>query len=298
MGAPQRGSVGGIQLAAALVAAVALSASGAEQGPELADLLGRASAYVDAYPRQVSALVCEETYVQRVNDAALEKNGFPTPLRTLRASFMLVSGSDDRFTPFRDVFEVDGVAVHDRHERLAALFAVPSTDGRAQAEALTRASARHSLSEVERTINTPMFALAFLRAANVGRSAWQDSGAALIDGQPVRLLDFRETARPALVTRDGRRDLLSSGRFWIEPASGVVRRVRHTVFDGRHNAQVSVDFVEAATLHLWVPSRMDEVYREAPSRRIVLGTATYAHYERVNVVTDTSAPRPAKKPPV
>lgn len=293
----QCGKVGGIQLGVALVAAVSLSATVTEQGATVPEELSRASAYVDAYFREASAIVSEETYVQRVNDPDLEKNGFPPPLRRLRASLIVVASDDGRFTPFRDVFEVDGVPVHDRHERLAALFAVPSADGRAQAEALTRASARYSLSEVERTINTPMFALAFLRAANLSRSSWTDSGAALIDGQPVRLLDFRETARPALVTRDGQRDLLSSGRFWIEPATGVVRRVRHTVIDGRHNAQVTVDFVESPALHLWVPSRMEEVYRESPSPRIVLGTATYGNYERVRVVTDTSTPRPAKKPP-
>src|SRR4030095_1201890 len=83
------------------------------------------------------------------------------PPRPLRSDFLLVKPSDaDRYVELRDVFEVDGQAIRDRHARLEELLRDPPATMRIGAS-ITE-SARYNIGSVQRTINTPLMALLFL----------------------------------------------------------------------------------------------------------------------------------------
>src|SRR5258706_2798324 len=147
--------------------------------PSLAVVLQRAGAYVTEFQQRLSGIVAEEHYVQEVN--GFNKRGrtegctshpdpaglscgsiMAAPIRTgLKSDLLLVRvPGATRWAEFRDVFEADGIAVRDREERLTQLFlGQDPVSAREQLGRILDASARFNIGDVERYINTPMFAL-------------------------------------------------------------------------------------------------------------------------------------------
>ena len=86
---------------------------------------------------------------------------------------------DDLFgwVELRDVAASDGVPVRDREARLEALFTKPNSDRLKQAQGIVAEGARFNLDPAEirlnRTINLPLTALRFLRAADQHRSSFR-----------------------------------------------------------------------------------------------------------------------------
>ena len=97
--------------------------SGAPE-PTLATVLERAAAYVADFHRQLSGVVAEERYVQEVKAFAKRPGRLSNPMRSeLHSDLLLVRPADGgEWTEFRDVFEVNGIAVRDRRDRLTRLF--------------------------------------------------------------------------------------------------------------------------------------------------------------------------------
>ena len=292
--------------------AVTWAAGTPAQEPSLADVLARASAYVEEYERQFSALVAEEQYFQEVRTT-----GNPTaagrPLsrenpgggsvgssvgsqigrRTLRSDYLLVQlGSGAGWVPFRDVFELDGKPVRDREDRLFALFMTQSFEtSMEQAERIMAESARYNIGTVWRSINTPTLALTFLHADTQPRFEFRRRGRERVAGREAWVLEYRETERPTLIKTNNERDLPVTGRLWVDPATGLVLRTNVVAADPFVRATVTVTFREDEDLELWVPGQMDEHYRAARTPDIH-GRATYMNYRRFQVTTDEAIRRP------
>ena len=166
-------------LAAVVLCLGAALTAGAVQQSEpvsLDVLLGRAVRYLDDFVRQFSNVVSEEQYVQN-STAVLSSVGIPgsrggvvavPPIpqpryRRLKSDFLLVA-LPEGWLGFRDVFEVDGVPVRDREERLTKLFLRPTGDTIAQAKEISDEGARYNIGSVWRTTNNPVFALALVEA--------------------------------------------------------------------------------------------------------------------------------------
>jgi hypothetical protein len=251
----------------AALAAVALTAGATEQPPagrdnELAELLQRAGEYVAAYERDVSAIVADEDYLQRF---VVESR---TEMRRLRSDVLTIRDEAEGWIGFRDVYEIDGRRVRDRTDRLAKLFLEPDTDSRVQAQRIAEESARFNLAQqVSRTINTPLLALQFIRAANQGRSTFTAAGRKVSRGSEIRIVTFQERATPRMIrTLDA---APARGRFWIETFSGQIRETElsvNTAFDTGPrprviSALIHVAYAEQPRLHLWLPVSMDETYQ-------------------------------------
>lgn len=92
-------------------------------------LLSRATDYVSTYLHDLSSVVCEERYLQRLERQVMPHVGTAAPRietlvvnRTLASDYLLVQLPDDRgWMPFRDVYAVDGGPVRDRSDRLVTL---------------------------------------------------------------------------------------------------------------------------------------------------------------------------------
>jgi hypothetical protein len=231
----------------------------ARQPPTLPSLLGSAATYVAAYEQKASFLLLEESYLQWVQVLG----GQPSRDRRLRSELALVNTPDFGWIGFRDVFEVDGQRVGNRQGRLQELFAAPLTEetlGRARA--LANESARFNLGSVQRTVNYPTMALAFLREASQGRSSFRRDESARIDDVPTWVVEFEETRRPTLIAsqpdESGISDLPASGRFWIEPDSGRVRRSQVTFVQMRSTGSITVDYGPWPGLDVLVPVSMRE----------------------------------------
>src|SRR4029077_6651717 len=87
--------------------------------------------------------------------------------RVLTSDLLLVRPiGGDAWVQFRDVFRVADQPVHDRNDRLAALFLNPSRSSHDQAARIVAESARYNIGNVERTINVPVLPLLLLTPAH------------------------------------------------------------------------------------------------------------------------------------
>jgi len=302
------------RLAAAAVAALPAFAigAGAQDRPlPLRDVLRNAGEYVAEFQRQLSGIVAEELYVQRVTaDSPLQSPRFhqPAPLhRELRSDLLLVRpAADSSWVQFRDVFEVDGTTVRDRSDRLTALFLQPSETSAAQANRIRNESARYNIGNVIRTINVPLLPMQVLMPANQSRFRFEraeadegrDQPDARLPSSPnfrvsteVWVVRFKETKRRTLIRDIVRNaDVFSEGRFWIEPASGRVLMSELVADTGDLRAQINVSYQSEPLLGLLVPVEMKETYSRL-RRQVVEATATYGKFRRFQVhVNEQIAP--------
>ncbi len=266
---------------AVCAAVLAMGQSGRDAAPTVELLLQRAGAYVAEFERQFSSVVAVEEYVQEApaphSGAALR--------RELKSDFLLVKlPAEDRWLPFRDVFEVDGKAVRDRQERLTKLFLQPPSTAIEQANRIVEESTRYNLG-LERTINVPVFAMLVVRPANQSRfrfSRLQADGKA---GPGVWSIDFHEEARPTLIQGRVQKDLFSRGRIWIEAASGRVVKTELVVEANALTATVVAQYRLDPEFGLMVPVEMRETYAVRTSMVPTRGTATYSNFRRFTVRT-------------
>jgi hypothetical protein len=267
--------------------------------PDLKTVLGRAAAYVDEFREKLSGIVAEETYRQQE---------IPGERRETRSDLLLVrSETFPRWLQFRDTFEVDGEPVRDRADRLTTLFLQPAASAKAQAERIGEESSRYNLGAVLRTINVPVMPLMFLERDIQTRLRFtrtndseQPAVPADAPGQfrvasEVWVVRFEERERPTIV-RDPRTrgDVLTRGRFWIEPDTG---RVLMSEMRSNHpmvRADVTVSYQSEPLLGLLVPIAMHETYTNMrlPSRvrsriwRRIEATATYGKFRQFQVHVD------------
>ena len=259
----------------------------AAEPPAVATLMRRAGDYVTRFAQTFSNVVTEEHYVQNVSA------GVPSGLlrsggqRDLRSDLLLVRvGGLVEWQPFRDVFEVGGSPVRDRDERLARLFTQPTGAVLARAESIAQESSRYNIGGVQRTVNTPVHTLLFLRPALQPRFQFRLDGHDAGAGPDVWIVKYEEHARPTLIRGDRDSDLPSSGRFWIEAATGRVVRSELLTFSGAGSARVTTTFRVDPETDIAVPVEMREEYQLQRGR--VTAIATYGHFRRFAVSTSST----------
>jgi hypothetical protein len=197
--------------------------------------------------------------------------------------------------PFRDVFEVDGIAIRDRDERLTKLFLQPSADAEARARRIADESSRFNLGNLERTINSPTFALAFLQPDYRMRFRFT---LARPDGRTaagLQVVEFVEQSRPTLIQGPQGRPMPAHGRFWIEAATGRVVRSEMLVTQSDVKARLTTAFDLEPRLMVTVPVEMEEQYDLSGSH--ITGIARYGRFRQF-AVTATEELAPTDPPPV
>jgi hypothetical protein len=214
----------------------------------------------------------------------------------LRSDFLLVKPErGDEWVSFRDVFEVDGVAVRDREERLRRLFLEPGVQARTQLMAIMEDSARFNLGAVERTVNVPLFCLRFLTPENRPRFRFKTAGRRQSDGVDVWRIEFEERARPTIISDRADHDMPAKGWFLVDQVTGAIAESGLRIDEQGFTTEIIVTFRRDPALGMWVPARMDETYRTARQRSmtgmprlepIVEGTAFYSNFRRFQVKTE------------
>lgn len=266
--------------------------------PSLRDVLRRAANYVADFSGKVRGLVAEETYQQ---DAGGNQR------RELESDFLLVQLPGWAHpVEFRDVFEVDGVPVRDREERLTRLFLTPSQQRQTQIEAIVKESARYNIGRVARTMNTPMLPLQFLGAfvqkgfdfrrttdtkpMRVSKAETESGPFAVPDN--VWVIEYRETSKETVIRNQQGRNVFSYGRFWIDPVSGRVLMSELRAEGGGVSVVVDVSYRWDESLGVAVPVEMRESYDPIQPGPSVRGVATYGHFRRFSVQTDEAVAPP------
>jgi hypothetical protein len=271
------------------------------QEPPLARVLERAAAYVADFHLQLSGVVAEERYVQEVKAFAHRPERLTNPMRSeLRSDLLLVKPTGGgEWTEFRDVFEVNGVAVRDRRDRLTHLFLDGSPSSREQIGRILDESSRFNIGEIARNINTPVFALQILESANQGRFRFkrtndrvpatlaQDSSVpgAFRTGTEVWAVEFQERRSGTLIRTDKMQDLPSRGRFWIDPFTGRVLMSELVAKNRQVTATVDVSYQSEPLVGFLVPVEMRENYRDRRGARVE-GVAEYGRFRQFQVNVD------------
>jgi hypothetical protein len=255
----------------------------------LAELLDRASRYVDSFQSSFGSVVAEERYEQALRRAAgansttVQRGGGGPTQTVLVSDFLLVQVPGEGWLPFRDVFERDGTQLRDRQERLSSLFLTNSSrSAMEQARAIMNESARYNIGNVSRNINVPTLPLPFLLAQHRQRFSFK---AGKRDDESGTVIEFKETGRPTFVSTTGGRDLPVNGRFWVDERTGTVLKTELHAVDTSVEAHIVVTYELDAAIGLRVPVRMEERYRRARDPFEVRGVATYSRFRRFQVNT-------------
>ena len=271
----------------------------AAEAPKLEQVLARAAVYVADFERQLSGIVSEEDYTQEVHGG---KVAVPESLRHLRSDLLLVkpAGAPD-WMQFRDVYEVNGVPVRDRTDRLMKLFVEPTQSVNARLRAIVNESARFNIGSVDRTMNVPLLPLRFLEAKNQWRFKFKRTGNSKPgDGGILPPADpghFRvstevwtilyQEREPGTIVRTSRlRDIFARGRFWIDPADGKVLMSEMILENGSVRGTVLVNFQSEPLLGLLVPIEMKERYDKTRDGSVIDGLATYGKFRQFKVLVD------------
>jgi VWFA-related protein len=279
------------------------------QEPSLASVMERAAAYAATFQRQLSNIVAEERYLQDIRRINLAPGRFaPESHRELRSDVLLVRpGGTDRYVEFRDVFEVDGVRIRDRQDRLTALFLDPTASAEAQIQRINRESARYNIGNIERTINTPTLALLVLLPQNQPRFRFTRTtrnaptiarGGAAATGAWV--IEYEEMQRPTLIRTTQGLDLPARGRFWTEPDTGRVLMSELITDDPIVRATIDVSYQWDPLVGLMVPAEMRERYEGRRDGVVIDGNATYGKIRQFQVRSSerlgAAEPSPLERP--
>ena len=280
---------------------LAFAAPAAAQKPTLADVLERAGDYVAGFERQFSGIVAEEQYAQEVLTFTKRHGQLVSPVRTeLRSDLLLVRPTGAAgWSEFRDVFEADGRPVRDREERLTKLFLNDAPAGRLQISRILDESSRFNIGEIARNINTPLFALQILEAANRPRFKFKRTSsrapatftgdntptAAFRVSIDVWIVEYQETRAGTLIKTEGLKDLPARGRFWIEPDSGRVLMSELMARQRGLRATIDVSYQSEPLLGCLVPIEMREDYQDRRGAHIT-AHAKYGRFRQFQVNVD------------
>ncbi len=263
--------------------------------PTLADVLRRAAAYVAEFQVRLSSIVAEEAYVQ--NWYSVGPKGKTFGRRELRLDLVLMKPtSAASWAEFRDVFEVDGRAIRPRDGRLEHMLREPAAAASMHVTTILAESARFNIGDVDRNVNTPLFSLRFLEAANQSRFRFErtvGAGPTLVASTAgpadavfrvsteVWVIAYDEVRSGTLIRTARRKDQPARGRFWIEPATGRVLVSELVVDDRTVRATIEVSFQSEPLLDMLVPVAMRDRYEGKKTGSIVEGRATYGRFRRL-----------------
>jgi len=274
-------------------------------------LLDRAAWYLDYFIDQFENVVAEENYMQDSSvllpsfSPFTGRGGLATAPpsaadiararhRDLRSDFLLVKAPDTlNLVPFRDVLQVDGVAVRDREQRLAKLFLHPSKDAMAHAEQIREEGARYNLGSIRTTLGNPVLGISVLQLAYQPRFRFSLGKADRTVGPGVWTIDFQETASPAMIKGEVGRDLFSHGRLWVEAATGRVFKTELRVEQPSVRAIVTTTFRFDDRFTIAVPQEMRESYTLLNGNKVNT-VASYGRFRRFDVTADEDIRLPTR----
>ena len=229
----------------------------AGQQPSADDLLRAARGYLQSYAPKVSGVVLDERYTLTL----LAGGRMETPNR-INSDLVLINVGGT-LVSLRDAYSVGGAKIREPQPRIPALLAEPTQAKWEQAQALARASFKHFLAESVVRFNDPVLALRFLKPADPSRFTYSVEGKKKLNGVEtigVRFSENRsEGTRYVLNTRG---NASASGRFWVDPATGVIHQTDLSVDSKIEASRVTVSYAPASGFDVLLPSKTVETYEE------------------------------------
>jgi hypothetical protein len=250
------------------------------------DAIGAVRAFAAQYQREAPSLVAHEEYVQNATFGTRSGRQQITTAELVMVKLPAGAG----WTWFRDVLTVDKRQVRDREQRLLKLLQSPEPDALDQARKIAQESARFNLGSITRTMNVPNMALEYLEPRQGDRIRFEQLRNDTIDGRPVVVLRFSESAGPSIIRSAVGRDLLARGRVWAEPGSGAIVRTELLLEDRLSNGTCTVDYGVDPRLGIRVPLKMTERYRV--TGEAIDAVARYSDFRSFAVSTTEKVGKP------
>jgi hypothetical protein len=271
------------------------------QQPDLADLLAKAAARAAELSAPDRMLVCEERYKQAL-DRVRAIVGFDVGGPVGSRSEVAAVGVDKRewvaemalfATPgnaaeglpwreFRDIVSVDGKPRRDGQPRLARLASqTPDVAGITALE-ISQEATTHMFGRLLRAVDIPRAAQLFLHGSNQPRFEFKKGGQKTIDGVKATEVRFKETSSPTIIRASGGTDSVSSGAFWIDPATGdVLMSVLKSPDSKEIYDELTVRYARVPELGLCLPATLTERVMDEPAGQRVQATATFGNWRAV-----------------
>jgi hypothetical protein len=247
---------------------------------ELNTVLQRATAYVAKYEADFGNLIGTEEYLQTW---ASGRFGMKSQRRT--SSDVLILQVGNEWAALRKVNSVDGSKVKKKVDGFGEAFADSAEDNSKRLIQMKAESSEYNIGDIQRSINSPTFALNVLRESEVWRFNFEHTRMEKIDGVSTWVIQFTERGTQTLVRGDHGELLHSTGTLWIEPATGRVLKTEFLVENpwGKQpvKARTVVSYSKGKMLDLLVPHEMVEHYETAGS--IIDCVANYSAFHRFEV---------------
>jgi hypothetical protein len=248
-----------------------------------AGVVGALRSYLDDYGRKLIAVVALEHYF---NDRPQRGRDGQPPVRIEAEYAIVVVPGSTNIQGYRDVISVDGKAVAERAGRFKALFEKPTDDVMATIRRINYESRRFYNSPLAYAFYNPATCLDLLSPAYADRQTFDKDGEERVDGQPTWVLRFSVAGvlKNGVYSREPLPDPTVTGRGWIEPTTGVIRRCELTIVTPtrvdwiKYTTTLRTSFRRDAQLDLLVP--VEHTERTSTSGMQVNVRSTYTDYRR------------------
>lgn len=242
-------------------------------------IVERVRGYIERFEQEVSALVAEEHYVQRLEARVSSSTSHST--RELTSDYVLVKPADAAgWIGYRDIFEVDGVPVRSRDQRVVDILSSTSPDSHARAAAFALEGARFNLGPM-RTVNVPTMPLQLMSRRHAGRITMRADRINSRTG--TARVRFAEPNPPTIVRTPGDGFVFSRGDATIRLADGAILKAslyfRFPIRRAPQEATMTVEYAEVPGISVPVPARMTESHPRVENYS-ASGEATYSNYRR------------------
>jgi hypothetical protein len=231
----------------------------AQQPPALPDVLERVGKYVETYAGKMSGVSLEE----RLLLIETSQSFMRVPKR-IAADVVFVK-FDDLLMGLRDPYSIDTRPVRERRPdaqpRLVQVLVDPTPANWETAQRHVREFAHLLQHNVVVWYSDPIMAVQFAESANQRKLTYELEDAKTINGVRTLGLEFKEALDGPRILSSVPGNAISSGRLWIDPATGAIHMTELWVQSDNDIVRVQVEFVPDAKLDLLLPRKATHTFQ-------------------------------------
>ena len=227
---------------------IQLSAVAQKAEAPSADALRKiAGQYVESYGRRVSGVSLDELFM------LIETSGGQTRVPLRIASDVILVALDKQIVGLRDPYAIDTRKLREHEPRIVQLLKEPTQANVNLAQQQIRANAIQLQHNVVIWYSDPMLAMQFMAAVNQPNLTYKVDGDKKMNGVQVYGVSFKEGKDGPRILNTIPGNAQSSGRFWIDAATGAIHMTELWVQSDTDIVRVKVTFAPDAKLGLVLP---------------------------------------------
>ena len=243
--------------AAAVITVLTASATMGAQQPSPEELRATGAKYLAEYLPKVRGTLLDERYT--LIDASSGSMGTPNRI----GSDLMFVQANGLVMSVRDAYSVNGAKIRDQKPRLLDLLTNITQESWRQALQLAQPSNQYFVAEIVLHMNGPLTVLNFMTPADPSRFTFTIEGKKKMDGAEVLGLRFQEKTGDNIKYVLGTRyNAAVSGKFWLEPATGVIHQTEFYAESKLETGRTVVTYALNKELGMWLPSKSVETYQE------------------------------------